>query len=67
MADAQPPLSANAAPPPLAVPLSDEDCALVREQLARAVRRVCPPELRAQADDVVQTAVPPRPGNPEAG
>jgi RNA polymerase sigma-70 factor, ECF subfamily len=38
-------------------PLSDEDVARLRAQLARAVARVCPPWLSAQADDIVQAAL----------
>lgn len=37
--------------------LSDEDCARVRVQLARAVARVCPSWLSAQAEDIVQAAL----------
>jgi RNA polymerase sigma-70 factor, ECF subfamily len=47
-------------PPPRAetdVRLSEEDCARVRAQLARAVARVCPSWLSAQAEDIVQAAL----------
>jgi RNA polymerase sigma-70 factor (ECF subfamily) len=37
--------------------LSEEDCARLRVQLARAVARVCPSWLSAQSDDIVQAAL----------
>ena len=43
--------------PSRGAPLSDEECERLRQQLARAVRRVCPPWLSSQADDIVQVAV----------
>ena len=38
-------------------PLSDEDLTRLRARLARAVSRVCPPWLSAQAEDIVQAAL----------
>jgi RNA polymerase sigma-70 factor (ECF subfamily) len=38
-------------------PLSLEDYARLRQQLARSVRRVCPAWLAASADDIVQGAL----------
>jgi RNA polymerase sigma-70 factor (ECF subfamily) len=37
--------------------VSDEDCERLRRELERAVGRVCPPSLRADADDIVQDAL----------
>ena len=44
-------------PPSRLAPVSDAECQQLRTALARAVRRVCPPWLSAQADDIVQVAV----------
>ncbi len=39
-----------------APPLAEDDPARIRQQLARAVRRICPPWLADHADDIVQCA-----------
>ncbi len=38
-------------------PLTDEECARLRQQIARSVARVCPRWLSAQAEDIVQIAL----------
>jgi RNA polymerase sigma-70 factor (ECF subfamily) len=42
---------------PRAEALSEEDYTRLRRELRRAVGRVCPPGLRADADDIVQEAL----------
>lgn len=51
------PSPARPAASPQPGPLSEEDCARLRAQLARAVARVCPPWLSAQSEDIVQAAL----------
>jgi DNA-directed RNA polymerase specialized sigma24 family protein len=38
-------------------PLLEQECARLRRELERAVTRVCPRWLTAQADDIVQVAL----------
>lgn len=56
------PASEHVSPAPGAEPsgaggASEPDYAELREQLTRAVRRICPPWLASQADDIVQEAM----------
>jgi len=56
MSELEPPVAGVGAGPPRD-PLSDEDCARLRAQLVKAVARVCPFWLSAQAEDIVQAAL----------
>ena len=56
MSELEPPDATAGAGPPLD-PLSDEDCARLRAQLVKAVARVCPSWLSAQAEDIAQAAL----------
>jgi RNA polymerase sigma-70 factor (ECF subfamily) len=52
-----PPTLASAAPAVSADATPDHDCARLRGELKRAVTRICPRWLAAQAEDIVQVAL----------
>lgn len=53
MSDVEPTLRTG----PASNPLLDDECAVLRARLVRAVARVCPSWLAAQAEDIVQAAL----------